>query len=196
MIDNHIPSMYHWSVLKQFVVFKNNAYKVDKCNLGEMHCFGCKLNKKCHKGEVLVEKVNDVLSKIVGFCEICGTKMNIRIGAAKIYSTIQNWNYKIVQQLDVDTLIFSSNPSSRNMLREKKKFELVNPLQISPINERMKHEYFSKIKEIRGYDYKTKILVISALEKFERFTEYKGFKLFNYEIAVNFKNYTRENNKT
>jgi integrase len=57
----------------------------------------------------------------------------------------------------------------------------------SPVNERIKRQYFSFLKEAKRHSEATVDAVAKALSRFESYTNYKDFKAFHHNQAVAFK---------
>ena len=57
----------------------------------------------------------------------------------------------------------------------------------NPANERIKHEYFSYLKQARQLNEHSIAAVVKALDRFETYTKRKDFKRFHREQAIAFK---------
>lgn len=62
----------------------------------------------------------------------------------------------------------------------------------SPENERIKRQYFAYLKEAKRYSEPTVDAAAKALQRFEEYTKYKGFKVFHTEQAIAFKRHLAE----
>jgi site-specific recombinase XerD len=59
--------------------------------------------------------------------------------------------------------------------------------EYNPENERIKHRYFTYLKEAMRYNEATVDKVAKALSRFEAYIGYRDFKQFNADLAVRFK---------
>lgn len=62
----------------------------------------------------------------------------------------------------------------------------------SPVNERIKRQYFSFLKEAKRHSEPTVDAVAKALSRFESYTKYKDFKAFHHNQAIAFKKHLTE----
>jgi site-specific recombinase XerD len=62
----------------------------------------------------------------------------------------------------------------------------------SPENERIKRQYFAYLKEGKRYSEPTVDAAAKALQRFEEYTRFKGFKVFHTEQAIAFKRHLAE----
>ncbi len=56
-------------------------------------------------------------------------------------------------------------------------------------NERIKRKYLISLKQAKGQNEASIDSVAAAANRFEEFTKYKDFKIFNIDQAINFKTY-------
>ena len=61
-----------------------------------------------------------------------------------------------------------------------------------PDNERIKHKYFSFLKEAMRQSESTIDGVAKAIARFEDYNKYRDFKLFHHQQAIAFKNHLSE----
>lgn len=62
----------------------------------------------------------------------------------------------------------------------------------SPVNERIKRQYFSFLKEAKRHSEATVDAAAKALSRFESYTKYKDFKAFHHSQAIAFKRHLAE----
>jgi integrase len=62
----------------------------------------------------------------------------------------------------------------------------------SPVNERIKRQYFSFLKEAKRHSEPTVDAAAKALNRFEVYTRYRDFKAFHFEQAIAFKKHLAE----
>jgi integrase len=62
----------------------------------------------------------------------------------------------------------------------------------NPVNERIKRQYFSFLKEAKRHSEPTVDAVAKALNRFEVYTKYRDFKAFHFEQAIAFKKHLAE----
>jgi integrase len=65
-------------------------------------------------------------------------------------------------------------------------------MKTNPANERIKHEYFSYLKQARQLNEHSVAAVAKALDRFETYTKRKDFKRFHREQAIAFKTHLAE----
>ena len=58
-----------------------------------------------------------------------------------------------------------------------------------PDNERIKHKYFTFLKECKQQDESSIDSAAAAISRFESYTKYRDFKAFNFNQAIGFKNH-------
>ena len=62
----------------------------------------------------------------------------------------------------------------------------------NPVNERIKRQYFTFLKEANRQCESSVDAVAKALNRFEVYTKHRDFKAFHYQQAVAFKNHLAE----
>src|SRR5437773_1852361 len=62
----------------------------------------------------------------------------------------------------------------------------------NPVNERIKRQYFSYLKEAKRHSEETVDAVSQALARFEVYTKFRDFKAFHFEQAIAFKKHLSE----
>ena len=188
-IDDKKPAMFHFETVKQFVVYKNQARKMQIGNAGDLPCFKCRLKRRAYKDKVVLNKLSNAIWSIQALCCACGCKMNMKTQANDFLLTI-TWGYAVVQTLPKFTLIGSSKPSSIASIKNTQsvtKFEYKPSLNFCANNERIKYKYFDRLAQ--KFDKKTMAKIVSAILIFEQCTQFKDFKTFCYEDSKSFQKY-------
>lgn len=190
-IDDKKPAMFHFETVKQFLAHKKQARKMDVGNAGDLPCFKCFLKRRAHNDQILVQKTNEKFWNIQGICSCCGSKMNMRTQANEFLITI-TWGYQQVETLPKFSIEGTTNSSVRitgRRGRVKTKFQYDGQLNFNSDNERIKHQYYSRVLYRFGKDQKTLTKIVASIWLFEESNQFKDFKTFAYEDAKAFQQF-------
>ena len=73
-IDTHRPVLFHGSDL-QIYIRRKHAKRRQRCGPGELYCFKCRQPRLPKDRAIKVEMQNERLLRLIGICEMCGTRM-------------------------------------------------------------------------------------------------------------------------
>lgn len=73
-IDAHRPILFHGSDLQAFLR-RRQTKRRQHCAPGELYCFKCRQPRLPKDRAVMVEKQNERVLRLLGICEVCGTRM-------------------------------------------------------------------------------------------------------------------------
>ena len=73
-IDMHRPILFHGSDLQIFLR-RRQARRRQHCGPGELYCFKCRQPRLPKDRAIKVEMQNERVLRMIGTCEVCGTRM-------------------------------------------------------------------------------------------------------------------------
>ena len=73
-IDTHRPILFHGSDLQSFLR-RRQTRRRQHCAPGELYCFKCRQPRQPKDRAVKVEMQNERVLRMIGTCEVCGTRM-------------------------------------------------------------------------------------------------------------------------
>lgn len=73
-IDSHYPILFHGSDLQTFLK-RRQQKKRQHCAPGQLYCFKCRQPRQPKNQVIKFEMQNERVLRMIGVCEVCGTRM-------------------------------------------------------------------------------------------------------------------------
>jgi integrase len=180
-IDDRKPFLIHGQEAYDFCERQNRTRKVTVAP-GEFYCFSCRASRCAEPGSIWLD--NSKAPKRVfirGKCAVCGKDLfcvsTPRVAEEKLALAIKR--SKRVQKLSACNSRVVEKTTEREVL-------------YNVINARIIYDYLRYLRHARGFSEKAMRTVESDILRYQRFTEFATFGVFDADMAIAYKEWLQD----